>query len=158
MSVVTSIHVTEDISLITFDDLPTRLSVISDIFNQFAKAGINIDMISQTAPHSSQVSVSFSMSDGEFVKVLEIVNAYRKEHASIKTMISSGNCKIQLYGEEMRHVPGVAARAIAAVSGSGAEITLITTSEVDISLLVPEAALEAALAALEAEFSVKASI
>lgn len=53
--------------------------------------------------------------------------------------MSSGNCKISIFGEEMRGTPGVAAKVFSAVSKVKADIRMITTSEVDISLLVVKA-------------------
>ena len=72
---------------------------------------------------------------------------------SIKPLISGGNVKLQLFGEEMRTTPGVAARAIAALAKAEAELMLVTTSEVDISLLVTKAHSESAVEELKKEFS-----
>lgn len=156
MNSVTGINVTEEVSLITFNNLPAEAPVIAEIFERFAESDINIDMISQTAPHSRHVSISFTVSDDDIVKVLELVKTIRDKYSSIKAMVSSGNCKIQLFGEEMRHRPGIAARAISSVADAGVEITLITTSEVDISLLVHASHLDTTLSSLENDFGLKA--
>lgn len=156
MNSVTKINVTEEISLITFNNLPADATVIAEIFEKFAGSGINVDMISQTAPHSRHVSISFTVSDDDIAKVLELVKSIRDKYTSIKAMVSSANCKIQLFGEEMRHASGVAAKAISSVASSGVEITLITTSEVDISLLVHASHLDTALTSLEKDFGVVA--
>ena len=79
----------------------------------------------------------------------------REDYPSIKPMVSSGNCKISLFGEEMREQYGVAAAAIAAVAKADTEILVITTSEIDISFLFTEANYHDALIALEEEFQVK---
>ena len=54
-------------------------------------------------------------------------------------MVSTGNVKIALYGEEMPSKVGVAAEAFALLSEADIDILLITTSEVDISLVVRSA-------------------
>ena len=61
--------------------------------------------------------------------------------------------KLSLFGEEMRTQPGVASTAIAAVAGAGADIRLITTSEVDISLLIAEPSTADAVSVLHDTFS-----
>lgn len=149
---VDSITVTEDVSLITFGKIPMDLSLISDIFLQFSEAQINIDMISLAAPRGDTTSVSFSLPSDNLVRVLELVNRYREAHPSLKPLIAGGNVKIQLFGSGMRDMWGVAARAMAALARTGAELMLITTSEVDISFLVTRAHYEEALAALQEEF------
>lgn len=151
---VDKITVTEDASLITFSKIPADLTLISDIFLKFAEADINIDMISQSAPKGDTTSVSFTVSSDKLVQVLELVNHFREDHPSIKPLIAGGNIKIQLYGSEMPRMSGVAARALAALARSGSDLMLTTTSEVDISFLVTRAHYEAALSALEEEFSI----
>lgn len=151
---VDKITVTEDVSLITFGKIPADLKLISSIFKTFSQADINIDMISQAAPRGDATGVSFTVNSEKLVRVLELVNRFREEQPAIKPLISDGNVKIQLFGAGMEHMPGVAARAIAALAAVEGEVMLITTSEVDISVLVPRAHFEDAIAALEREFSV----
>lgn len=50
----------------------------------------------------------------------------------------------------------MASAAIAAVAGTDAELTLISTGEVEISLLVPQSSCDEAVRALEEAFGVKA--
>ena len=52
---------------------------------------------------------------------------------------------------------GVAARAMEAVASVNAEVIVITTSEIDISLLTTSACLDETVKALEAAFQVNCS-
>ena len=151
MNGVTQISVTEDVALITFAKVPNDLKVVAGIFQSVSEAGINIDMVSQTAPQGQYVSFSFTVGNEDTVKVLSLVNSLK-----IKPMVSTGNCKIQLYGEEMPQMHGVFARALASAATTEAELLLVTTSEVDISLLTTSVHLQEALEALERDFDVKA--
>ena len=54
----------------------------------------------------------------------------------VKLMLNSGNTKLSVYGEGMKTKPGVAAAVFRAVVSAGATIKMITTSEVDISMLI----------------------
>lgn len=149
---VDKITVTEDVALITFAKIPADLGLISSIFLKFGESDINIDMISQMAPKGDTTGISFTVDSKNLVKVLELVNEFRETSPSIKPLIVGGNVKIQLYGESMPKMTGVAARALAALAKSGSDLVLTTTSEVDISLLVTQAHCEDALAALREEF------
>lgn len=155
MNGVSKITVTEDVTLVTFHKVSADLPLIAEIFSDFAKAGVNIDMISQTAPQGHFIDLSFSFCADDLIKVLELVGKFRETHAQLKPMVSNGNCKIQLYGEEMRAMCGVTALAISSIAKTKAELTLITTSEVDISLLVTSAHSDEAIHALERTFSVE---
>ena len=117
---------------------------------------INIDMISQTAPQGSTQDVSFTTHSSELLKVLQVMSRIREKYSQLKLMVTTGNCKIQLYGEEMREMSGVAAKVMTTLLSKGIEIIMITTSEIDISLIVSPANQQQAVAELECAFSVTA--
>jgi len=156
MNGITELNVTENISLVTFNKAPTDCTFIVAAFDEFAKRGINIDMISQTAPQGDTVSFSFTVSDNDVVAALEAIRSIRELCPSVVPLVTSGNCKLQLYGVEMKEMSGVGAAVIKAVSASGAQIIIITTSEVDISILTSPAKLSECISALEASFGVAA--
>lgn len=80
---------------------------------------------------------------------MKTLPAAAKEHPPL---VSGGYCKINLFGEEMVTSCGVAARALSALAGAGVEIVLITTSDLDISLLIHQQDEDAALEALRTAF------
>ena len=69
-------------------------------------------------------------------KVFETASKLRELHPELKLAISSGNTKISVFGEGMKNCPGVASKVFSAIALTGAEVRMITTSEVDISVLV----------------------
>lgn len=149
---VTRLDVVEDVALVSFKNLPVGLGALTDIFCCFADNGIIIDMISQTAPSGQHVSVSFTCFDSDMVQVFEIAKNLRTKYHGIKPMVSSGNCKIRLYGEEMRSASGVFAKALQCLSVAHIELQQITTSETDISLLVTAAHLPESVRLLTGAF------
>ncbi len=155
MNGVSRIIVTEDVALLTFHKIPNNWKILSQIFTGLANAQVNLDMISQTAPQGHQIDISFTLRADQLVEVLGLINQFKELHADLFPMVSSGNCKIQLYGEEMREMYGVASRAISAVADVDAELTLISTGEVEISLLVPQSDCNKAVHALEEAFQVQ---
>lgn len=155
---VEKITVTDDVALVTFNKIPCSVGFISDIFAAFSKNNINIDMISQSAPFSQNTSLSFTVSSENVMQVLELINAFRESNPNVKPMVSVGNCKIQLFGEEMRTASGVAAKALATVSHTIDQLMLVTTSEVDISLLMTQHHLADAVSALCKEFALDAPV
>lgn len=155
MNGISKISVTEEVALMTFNNIPRDLGLISNIMQDFSAKGINIDMISQSAPVGTQANVSFTVDSEDLVKALEVANRFREKNPSIRPLVSNGNCKIQLYGEEMRETPGVASNVFQIVSHISSEVMLITTSEVDISILIAQHDMNEVLTALQEAFSVK---
>jgi aspartate kinase len=153
---ITKIDTIEAVALISFCDIPLDVPLLAGIFTGFSDAGINIDMISQTAPVGGKVSISFTCMESDMVKLLGLSKELQARYPGIRPMVSSGNTKIQLYGEEMRTTPGVFAKLLASLTGVDIEIRQITTSEVDISLLVSQAHEERTLTAVRAGFQIEA--
>jgi len=151
---VTQIDVCEDVAVVTLTNMPLSLSVAVKAFGQMASTGVNIDMISQTSPVGDRVSISFTCPDRDLLKVLDIAKGIKKSHPKVSSLVSSGNAKLSLYGEEMREEAGVFARAIRALDLVKVEPQLITTSEIDISLLVSAASLPAAKDVLREAFEI----
>ena len=101
-----------------------------------SSAGIDVDMISQNPPQGKTSNLSFTVNDDDLGKVFETASKLRELHPELKLAISSGNTKISVFGEGMKNCPGVASKVFSAIAETGVEVRMITTSEVDISVLV----------------------
>lgn len=146
---VSKISSEQDILLTTFPGAQYSAQSLAEHLNVFAKAGIVVDMICQSTPRGDSVDFSFTTSYDNFAAVMKAIPAAAKANPPL---ISGGYSKINLFGEEMVTSCGVAARALAALAEAGVEIALITTSDLDISLLVRQQDEDAALNALTAAF------
>ena len=149
MKVIHEVYFTENVAVLSFEKAPATIHFLSELFLRVAKAGINVDMISQTAPKGSVNTLSFTVADEHVPQVLAVLN---EMNTGIRPMVSTGNVKIALYGEEMPSKVGVAAGALALLNKAGIDILLITTSEVDISIVVTSADSDAAFAILKREY------
>ena len=156
MNGVSRITTGEDIALITLRTETNNPTLIGKIFSEFSDERIIIDMISQTVPQGSTMDISFTTDSDQVVKVLTVISRIRDHYPQLKIMVSTGNCKIQLFGEGMREMTGVAASAIRSLLQDGVEIVMITTSEIDISFIVSPASFMHAVSLLESTFAVKA--
>ncbi|NLK87983.1 MAG: ACT domain-containing protein [Clostridiaceae bacterium] len=154
---VSNINVTYNVALVTIDKLPNDTRLISEIFNTIAKQNINIDMISQAPPFRGSVNISFSIPSAELVNALSALNEFKKNAKDLRVEVDADNTKLQVYGEGMRNLPGVAARLFTVLAGEGIEIKLVTTSEVDISYLIYEKDVDKAINAIKKEYGLQDS-
>jgi Aspartokinases len=136
MNIIETVVNTEDISLVTLNNIPSDISFISDIFSQVADKNINVDIISQSAPMGDLCNLSFTLPDKDLKKVFDIIKNIRTNNPDIKSIISSSNCKITVYGEKMRTEAGIAAKVFKIAADLMADVCIINTSETDISILV----------------------
>ena len=150
---VTQMTVTENTALVSLKKIPHKLDLFADVFGRFAQKGINIVMISQTSPLGGNVSVSFTCPDNDMVSLLSVTKNLQETDPTLRPLVSSGNAKIQLSGEEMRTSGGVFARAMSGLANAHVEVLQVSTSEVDICLLVPATSLDAAYTALKEAFA-----
>lgn len=155
---VTDITVTYDVALVTVEKVPGSLKIVSDIFNSLALQNINLDMISQTPPYKGNISLSFSVLKSDLVKTISVLNRFKKKFNNLNIEVDADNTKISVYGQEMKNIPGVAARLYTLLSENEVEIKLVTTSEVDISYLVYEKDVDKALEAIKKDFDYNLAI
>ena len=134
---VSKISVEPGVMMISVQDAAFSAGSLARYLQIFADTGIVVDMISQSAPHGTSLDFSFTTSSEDLPRVMKAIAAVKQDpNAGSAPLISSGYSKLNLYGEEMVTCCGVAARALSALAAAGIEVLLITTSDLDISLLV----------------------
>lgn len=148
---ITQITYADDITLITLSSLPCDSKAVADVLTAMSDSGVNVDMISQTAPQGGTIRLSFTLSDDALGTALSVLSKL----PAVKPEILPGNCKIALYDANMVNTPGVAARVFTLLADAGIQVILVTTSEVDISILVSAHSLPDALAVMTEAYSVE---
>lgn len=127
---------TEDITLVVLDEAPADLCFVASAFEALSVGKINIDMISQSPPKGSSSGLAFTLSDSDLGAALETIAKLREIFPKIKISVSSGNTKLLISGDDMKNNHGIAAEVFNAVAATHADVRMITTSEIDISLLI----------------------
>jgi len=154
-SPVTNVSINYNVALITIDNLPSdKMHLIPDIFNAIAEQNINIDMISQAPPYRGVINLSFTLPSDDLVKAISVLNKFKKIVPGLFIEINAENTKLSVYGEQMKNIPGVAAKLFTIFAGNGIDIKLVTTSEVDISYLIDEKDVDKALKAIKDEYNI----
>ena len=138
---VSKINIEPSLMMISVQDAEFKGNTMARYLQIFADTGVVVDMISQSAPHGTSSDLPLVM------KAISAANLDKDAKAS--PLISVGYSKLNLFGEEMVTSCGVAARALNALAMAGIEVLLITTSDLDISLLVRSENEDAAYEALK---------
>ena len=152
------------VSGIAFDRNEAKLSlrgvadvpgVAARLFKPLADANIVVDLIVQNVGHGGKANVTFTVPKSDLPKALDIVRRCAAElGADVET--DDRIAKVSLVGVGMRNHAGVAARAFEVLGSSGINIQMISTSEIKLSVVVAEAAMEPAIRALHAAFGLDA--
>ena len=133
---VSKISIEPSLMMISVQDVEFKGNSLARYLQIFADTGVVVDMISQSAPHGTTMDFSFTASSDLPLVMKAISAANLDKDAKAAPLISVGYSKLNLFGEEMVTSCGVAARALNALAMAGIEVLLITTSDLDISLLV----------------------
>jgi aspartate kinase len=139
---------------ITIVGVPDRTGVAARIFQALADNDLNIDMIVQnvSAAATGLTDISFTLPKADGAEATAVLKRIQGEvgYASIQYDDTIG--KLSLIGAGMRSHPGVTATFFAAMSESGVNIEMISTSEIRISIIVRESDLERAAKAAHTAF------
>ncbi len=146
MANIGAITYCQNIALVTLRNVPSESRIISEILTTIAENGINVDMISQTAPQGHAISIAFTISMDAMGQLLPIINGLKPKFPDLSMELSAGMSKLNFYDENMVATPGVAAKVFSVLSERNILVTMITTSAVDISILIPAHAEDTALA------------
>ncbi|MCI6007791.1 ACT domain-containing protein [Oscillospiraceae bacterium LCP25S3_E10] len=140
------IQVSNDITLVTLRNAPADMDFIASVFEDIAALNIDIDMISLSPVQGSSTSVSFTINDDDLMPLLGYTSKLKSKN--IKPIVSSGNSIISLMDDDMADHPGVASKIFRAIADSNIDLRIVTTSQVQVSVLVTDAVFEQAYKAL----------
>ena len=133
-----SVKFTSNVSLVTLNNIESNVHSLLSIFDIVSKENICIDMISQTAPLNNSVNLSFTVNDGDTAKIISILYKFKEVFSNLTTQILSNNVKVLITSELMRTEAGIASKVFQILSDENIPVSLITTSETEISLLIAE--------------------
>ena len=141
---VSIVALKNDLGRVTLEDLPNRPGIQRDIFEKIAKAGISVDDIIQNeletgANPGQRCNIVFTLDKADLQDVTPIIEGVLKSVGQGRTKIDLGLVKVSAIGVGMQSQPGVAATMFRALADAGITIANITTSEIKISCILPEA-------------------
>ena len=152
-SSVTGIAYTRDEAKITLVKVADKPGVAAAVFVPLAKAGINVDMIVQTAAHDERATdITFTVSKNDLDRARAVLEGERTNIGYTKMDAAADVTKISLVGAGMRSHPGVAATMFETLADKKINIQVIETSEINTSVLISEEYTELALRALHTAY------
>jgi aspartate kinase len=140
---------------ITLFRAPDRPGICSRIFSAIAQAGIVVDLIVQNLTEEGYGQLSFSVPRADLPRALEITQrAMREIDATCPVAADPDMARVQVSGVGMRTHTGVARRMFGALAHRGINISMISTSEIRVGVVVDLGRGPEALTALKEAFNV----
>lgn len=127
---------TNDIALITINNIPNNVFYISKIFNMISNENINVDMIMKSLSFKKLINLSFTINESSINNLINTIKKIKVFIPEITTEISNGNSKITIHKKYTGDISFIVSKIFNIASNMKINIGLITTSENEISLLL----------------------
>lgn len=134
--VITGLSVSNDVLMITVNNILFKSDNIAMIFEKLARENVNVDMISQTSPLNERVNISFTTSKEDLHVVNEVIEEIKNENNEVEVAIEENICKISVVGIGMMNQSGVTGKVFRILADNEIEFKQVTTSEISISYTI----------------------
>jgi aspartate kinase len=149
--VVAGVAFNRDEAQISLSGLPNAPGIAAAVLSPVADTSIEIDMI-VLATGQSKVDLSFTVHRDDFAQAMRLVRTAAAPYIDCAITGNDRVAKLSIVGVGMRSHAGVATKFFQALASENVPLHLVSTSEIKISVLIPETALEASVAAVHRSF------
>jgi aspartate kinase len=143
-----------DVARVTLTGIRTGPGTLSRVFAPLAENGISVDVIVETGTREGTADVAFTVRRGDFAHARRLAGevAY-----SLGGTVEGeeGLGKVSVVGTGMLNRPGYAARMFASLGEAGIPIRMVSTSEIQVTCVVPAQRVEEAVRRLHEDFELE---
>lgn len=150
--VVTGVTHDADVAKITAAGVGDRPGVAHRLFKAIADRHVNVNLIVQSVPRKERADISFTVARSDMAAAVEAARSVARDVGAGEILADDGVAMVSIIGAGMITNPGVAARMFGALAAEGINIELIATSEIKISCVIAQQAIEAAVRTLHKTF------
>ncbi|MFL1996506.1 aspartate kinase [Lysinibacillus irui] len=131
---------------------------LADMFTILAENRINVDIIVQAIIDGLKPTVSFSILKEEFAEALRVLEDSKVSLGFSFADFEIGLAKVSIVGSGMASNPGVAARMFDRLRHENIPVKMVSTSEIKVSVVVPQDDMIRAANALHDEFNLEQAL
>jgi aspartate kinase len=155
---ITGIAYSRDEARISLTEISNVPGMSAALFGPLAEANINVDMIVQNVTEGGKsTDITFTVPKADVERALAAVEKTRGQ-LQFKSMHADKNVsKVSIVGVGMRSHAGIAQTMFKALADKNINISVISTSEIKISVLIAEEYTELAVRSLHAAFGLEAA-
>jgi len=153
---ITGIAFSRDDARVSLTEIPNVPGMSASLFGPLADANINVDMIVQNVTEGGKATdITFTVPKADIDRTIAVVEKTRAK-LNFKSMHTDTNvAKVSIVGVGMRSHAGVAQTMFKTLAEKNINISVISTSEIKISVLIAEEYTELAVRSLHAAFELE---
>ena len=134
---VSGVAADNDVARIALIGVKDEPGVAFKVFNILAKRNINIDIILQSIGRDDSKDIAFTVAESAADEAVEIIESNFSDNYE-KIDVSKDVSKVSIVGAGMMTNPGVAAKMFEALSDVGINIRMISSSDINITVVIGE--------------------
>ena len=151
-AIISGIAFNKDEAQLTIRGVPDQPGIASLILGPIAKLNIDVDMIVQNVGEDGLANFTFTVPRSDFNNGLKSLEESSETLRAKKVIGNNKIVKISMVGVGMRTHPGVASKMFSVLADNNINISMISTSEIKISIVTNENNLETAINVLHDAF------
>jgi len=156
-AVISGIAFNRDEAKLTVLGVPDHPGIATQILGPIAKQNIEVDMIIQNTGHDSTTDFTFTVHRNDYQIALDILQKTADALGAREIISDNKITKVSIIGVGMRSHAGIANTMFETLANENINISMISTSEIKISVVVDEKYLELAVRALHNAFNLEQS-
>ena len=151
-ALISGVTYSKDDCKLTVLGIKDKPGIAAAIFRPLAAAELNVDMIVQDVSEAGINNLSFTVGKSDLRKAREVLEKVAAELQASGIHVDEAVAKVSVVGVGMRSHSGVAAQMFDALARNNVNIDMISTSEIKISVVIPEKDVETAVRAIHDQF------
>lgn len=126
-----------DIARISVTNIPNEPGFAFKMFSLLSAKNINVDIILQSIGRNNTKDITFTVAKDNGAKAVEILEKnYINKYDGAQVLLDDSVAKVSIVGSGMESHPGVASDMFEALADAQINISMISTSEIKISVLI----------------------
>ena len=154
--VVRGVALDKNQAKVTITNLPDKPGTAATVFNGLSQANVVVDMIVQNIGRNGVANMTFTVPRDDTGRASKAVESILESLGGGEVTLVGDIAKLSVVGVGMRSHSGVAEKLFAALGDTKANIQIISTSEIKISVVIDEKDSDRALQAVHKAFGLDA--
>lgn len=143
-----------DVARVTLSGIKTGPGTLSRVFAPLAERGISVDVIVESGLEGGLSDVSFTVKRSDLAEARRLAGGVASELGG-RVEGEEDLGKVSVVGTGMLNRPGYAARMFASLGKAGIPIRMVSTSEIQVTCVVPADRVEEAVRRLHEDFELE---
>ena len=137
---------------ITLRDVPDTQGVAARVFGAMADENLAVDMIIQNLSENGHTDISFTTPKADLERAKVVMQGVVEELGARELIVADTVAKVSIVGAGMKVNSGVAAKMFRTLAQENINITMISTSDIRTSVVIPAEQAEDAVRAIHTAF------